>query len=370
MTALSAFRCEITKAHPWAARFQTLVTWIAAVFLLGSLSVASVGGQEMPESTVSQQPEAHPVASSEGLQKVTRKAKASKYDVDRIGQRGIGEGVNLYSLEQERELGHELSEEVERTTKLIADPVITDYVNRVGQRIVRHSDAQVPFTIKVIDSDEMSALALPGGYFYVNSGLILAADSEAELAGLMAHEIAHVAARHVTRTETRMQIFNILSIALMYFGGPAGAALREALGVAAPASFIKFSRSAEREADLLGLEYEYATGYDPQALVQFFEKLHTKEKQKHNFVARAFATHPMTEDRIRRAQKEISTMLPAKDEYIVDTSEFQEVKSRLAEFMHEHAASENGRPVLHRRNRKNDSPGDEKGPTLRRPSNQ
>jgi predicted Zn-dependent protease len=280
----------------------------------------------------------------------------------------IGEGVNEYSLEEEHELGRELSAQVEMRTKLITDPVITGYVDRLGQTIVHNSDAIVPFTIKVVDSDEISALALPGGYLYVNGGLIVAAESEAELAGLMAHEIAHVAARHATRAETRMKIFTILSVALSYFGGPAAAALQLAVSVTGPATFMKFSRDAEREADLLGLEYAYMAGYDPQDFVQFFEKLHIKERHNHNFIARAFATHLMTEDRVRRAQEEITTLLPAKNHYIVDTSAFQEVKSRLADLMHEHAPSENGRPVLHRRTRDNDNSAGDRGPTLRRPN--
>lgn len=204
----------------------------------------------------------------------------------------------------------------------------------------------------------------------MNSGLILAADSAAELAGLMAHEIAHVAARHVTRTETRMKILNALSIASIYFGGPAGGALQMAVSIAAPALFMNFGRDAEREADLLGLEYEYVAGYDPQAFFQFFERLHLEERHKHKFMAKAFATHPMTEDRVRRAQEEISTLLPARTQYIVDTSAFQEVKSRLASLMHEHRPSDSGRPILHRRTRENDDSDGEKGPTLHRPSYQ
>jgi beta-barrel assembly-enhancing protease len=272
-----------------------------------------------------------------------------KYDVGRIGQRGIGSGINLYSLEREREIGHELAEGVEMQSKLISDPVIVEYVDRLGQRIVRNSDAQVPFTIKVIDSDQISAVALPGGYLYVDTGLIMAADNEAELVGLMAHEIAHVAARHFDRADRRRQFWNLLSRTLAYSSSPAGAAIRGVVAVAAAASLMKVSRDAEREADLLGLEYEYAAGYDPQEFVQFFEKLHTKEKRTHNFIARAFASHPMTEDRIRLAQKEIATLLPAKDEYVVETSEFEEVKSRIANPMIERRTSEDGRPVLHLR---------------------
>ncbi|HYL14081.1 MAG TPA: M48 family metallopeptidase [Terriglobales bacterium] len=352
-------------------RFQSLVIWIAASLLLSSLPVVCARAQDALDPTAKLKMEAQPVAaSSDREQSVAIKRKrnksAAKYDVGRIGRRGIGGGINSYSLEDECELGHELAQDIEMQTRLITDPVIAEYVNRLGQRIVQNSDAQVPFTIKVIESDEINAFALPGGYLYVDTGLIRASDSEAELAGLMAHEVAHVAARHATRAETRMQLWNVLSIALMYFGGPAAAAMRGAVGIAAPASFLKFSRDAEREADLLGLEYEYASGYDPQAFVQFFEKLHTKEKQRQNFVAKAFASHPMTEDRIRRAQQEIASLLPAKDEYIVDTSEFQEVKSRLANLMHEGRTSEDGRPVLHRRGPEDVSSDDETGPTLHR----
>ena len=369
-TQLSLHR-QLSETNLWFRRLRMLVTRTPAVFLAGSLLVASVRAQDASEPTSGQQPCVQPAASLPGTQKGTAKSrkKFSKYDVHRIGHRGIGEGVNEYSLEEERELGWELSQELEMTTRLITDPVITDYVDQLGQTIVHNSDAHVPFTIKVVDSDEVNAIALPGGYLYVHGGLIMAADSEAELAGLMAHEIAHVAARHATRAETRLKIFTALSMALMYFGGPA-AALRMAVGLAGPATFMKFGRDAEREADLLGLEYEYVAGYDPQALVQFFEKLHTEEHRNRNFVARAFATHPMTEDRIRRAQEEISTLLPAKSAYIVDTSAFQEVKSRLADLMHDHAPSAGGRPVLHRRTRANDNSADDKGPTLRRPNSQ
>jgi predicted Zn-dependent protease len=213
--------------------------------------------------------------------------------------------------------------------------VIAEYLNRLGQRIVGNSDAQVPFTIKVIESDEINAFTLPGGYLYVDTGLILAADNEAEVAGVMAHEVAHVAARHETRAKTRKEIWRYASIPLV-FGG---------LGVVAPMLFMKFGRDAEREADLLGLEYEYAAGYDPQAFIQFFEKLQTKEKQQQNLVAKTFATHPATEDRIRRAQKEISSLLPDKAEYVVDTSEFQEVKARVANLTHERPVLLPGKPL-------------------------
>jgi predicted Zn-dependent protease len=350
-------------------RLRSSGAWVGLFALLALPTLGPVRARAQEVTPPDSKPElkaATPGSVEIASKPADKKKVPSKYDINHIGDRGVGNGPNMYSLEREQEMGHALAQDVEMRSKLITDPVITEYVNRLGQRIVRNSDAQVPFTIKVVESDEINAFALPGGYFFVDTGLILAADNEAELAGLMAHEVAHVAARHATRAETRMQIWRYASLPLLYFGGPAGMVLQTAMGLAAPMSFMKFGRDAEREADLLGLEYEYATGYDPQAFVQFFEKLHIKEKQKQNLVAKAFATHPMTEDRIRRAQKEISSMLPDKTEYVVDTSEFQEVKTRLARLMHERP-SEDGRPVLHRRGPEEDTPTS--GPTLHRPSN-
>lgn len=256
------------------------------------------------------------------------KKQDAKYDITRIGNRGIGSNLNFFSIDREEALGRELSQEVEQQAKLIKDPVITEYVNRIGQTLVRHSDAKVPFVIKVVDDEQVNAFALPGGFFYVNSGVLLAADNEAELAGVMAHEIAHVAARHATRNATKQEIWNFASLPLIFVGGPVTMAIRQVAGFAVPMSFLKFSRDAEREADFLGVQYEYAAGYDPTAFVDFFEKIDGREKQKHGFIARAFSTHPMNDDRIRRAEAELET-LPPKDDYILTTSEFDQVKARL-----------------------------------------
>lgn len=284
-----------------------------------------------------------------------------KDNVNLIGQRNIGGGLDFYSYEREIALGKQLSLEVEGSAKLVTDPVITEYVNRIGQNLVSHSDAKVPFVIKVLDTEEVNAFALPGGFFYVNSGLILAADNEAELAGVMAHEIAHVCARHATKNMTRAQIWNMASVPLIFIGGPVAYAISEVAGLAIPLGFLKFSRDAEREADLLGLEYDYAAGYDPQAFVQFFEKLNI-EKKKQNLVAKAFATHPMNVERIEAAQDEIRKYLPDRPEYVVDTSEFESVKARLASYetgrrLH-HGAGEPGRPVLLKRTSTSDIPDD------------
>ncbi|HEV3334651.1 MAG TPA: M48 family metallopeptidase [Bryobacteraceae bacterium] len=257
-------------------------------------------------------------------------AADKKNDPEEIGNRDVGKGVNFYSLEKEIALGKQLAQEVERQAKIIDDPVIAEYVNRIGQNLVRNSDAKVPFTIKVLDTEEVNAFALPGGFFFVNTGLILKADSESELAGVMAHEIAHVAARHGTKQATRGELVNIASIPLIFMGGWTGYAIRQGVGLAIPMGFLNFSRAFEREADYLGLQYMYKTGYDPTSFVDFFEKIQSMEKKKPGTVAKVFSTHPMTDDRIKASQEEIQKILVAKPEYVVNTSEFNDVKGRLA----------------------------------------
>jgi hypothetical protein len=281
------------------------------------------------------------------------KHNGSKSDVDAIGNRKVGgRGMgNWYSLETEIRMGKQYAMQVEQGVKLVQDPVVTEYVNRIGQNLVRNSDAQVPFTIKVIDSDEVNAFALPGGFFYVNSGLILAADEEAEMAGVMAHEIAHVAARHGTRQMTRAQWANIGTIPLIFIGGGIGYGIYEAAGLGLPLTFMKFQRNFEAEADYLGLQYMYKTGYDPQAFISFFEKVQAKEKKKPGTLAKAFASHPQTPDRIEKSQQEIATILPARAQYVVSTSEFDDVKARLATIENRHKVIEEkdgSRPSLRR----------------------
>jgi len=274
-------------------------------------------------------------------------------DPDEIGNRDVGKGVNFFSIEKEIAIGKQLAQEVEKQAKLVDDPVVAEYVNRIGQNLVRNSDAKVPFTIKVLDTEEVNAFALPGGFFFVNSGLILKADNEAELAGVMAHEIAHVACRHGTKQATRGEIAQIAmiaaSIAIPY--GWTGYAVMQGANMAIPLGFLKFSRGFESEADLLGLEYMYKTGYDPTAFVDFFEKIQTLEKRKPGTVSKVFSTHPPTDDRIVAAQKNIATILKAKPEYVVNTSEFNDVKARL-EMLHNH--------------RRIDKKDDPNRPTLRR----
>lgn len=257
-------------------------------------------------------------------------AKDKKKDPDEIGNRDVGKGVNFYSLEKEIALGKGLAQEIERQAKIVDDPVIAEYVNRVGQNIVRNSDTKVPVTIKVIDTEEPNAMALPGGFFFVNTGLIHLAENESELAGVMAHEIAHIAARHGTRQATRGQVMNLATIPLIFMGGWTGYGIRQAASVAIPVTFLSFSRGFEAEADMLGLQYMYKAGYDPNGFVDFFEKLQSLEKKKPGTLSKVFRTHPLTDDRIKNAQKNIAEMLEARPEYVVTTSEFNEVKARLA----------------------------------------
>ena len=367
-------------------RFQArLAIRISAALIFILLCFQTARAQDQPEKASQEiDQDTPPTTSTEPGQQATTSiavpqsapaAKTSKrpakYDVDHIGQRHIGEGMNLYSLERERALGEELARTIDRHTKFVSDSVITDYVNNVGQKLVRNSDAQVPFTIKVIDSQDIRVFSLPGGFLYVDKGLILAVDSEAELAGMMAHEIAHVVARHATRSATRRYTWDAMSLPLRYLGGPIGIGLSELGWLGVPLSLKKFYRDAESEADLLGIEYEYAAGYDPEAFVVALEKLSSREALMrrsltripfynfitripwHSGVARAYSSYPLTEDRIKKVQSNISTLLPYRKEYILDTSEFQEVQSRL---------SWSNRPILRRR-----APGDRlDGPVLHR----
>jgi len=287
-------------------------------------------GQQPPAAAPAQPPNAQgepPIPQSAD----PKVKQGGKQDVEAIGNRNVGHGINFYSLEHEIALGKQLAQEVERSAKFIDDPVVTEYVNRVGQNLVRNSDAQVPFSIKVIDSDTINAFALPGGFFFVNSGLILHADEESELAGVMAHEIAHVCARHGTKNATKGQIMQLGAMAASIFIPYtwAGYALYQGMNFMIPLTFLKFSRDAEREADYLGLQYMYKTGYDPNSFVSFFEKVEAQEKKQPGTIPKVFSTHPPTPDRIEAIQKEIATVLPAREQYIVTTSEFDVVKRRL-----------------------------------------
>lgn len=272
-----------------------------------------------------------------------------KKNPDEIGNRDVGKGVNLYSIDKEIALGKQLATEVARQAKLVTDPIVSEYVNRVGQNLVRNSDVTMPVTFQIIDAGRLNAFTLPGGFVFVNSGLIRAAESEAELAGAMAHEIGHVAGRHGTRQESRARIVNMASIPLIFLGGWTGFAVRQGASFGIPMGFLHFSRGFEGEADLLGIQYLYKTGYDPNAAIDMFERLELQELKRPGIMEKVFATHPMTADRIREAQKNIAEILPGKPMYVVNTSEFNDVRARLNALQtpRRNSARPNG-PVLRR----------------------
>jgi beta-barrel assembly-enhancing protease len=329
----------------------------------------SNSGQSTGDQPVQQQQTVHP--------------KNAEQDVNAIGNRNPGKGLDFYSIEKEIALGKQLAQQVEKSSRMIDDPVVTEYVNRVGQNLVRNSDARVPFTIKVIDSDEVNAFALPGGFFYVNSGLILKANEESELAGVMAHEISHVICRHGTKQATKADLMQIGAMAAMIFVpyGWAGYGIYEGMNLAIPLTFLKFSRDAEREADFLGIQYMYKAGYDPNSYVTFFERIEADEKRRPGTIPKMFSTHPPTPDRIEAAQKEIARLLPEKDEYIVTTSEFDSVKARLRNVMFARKVQDSGpgKPTLRTKTEQkqgsqtqtqgqgqSDPSGDDDRPTLKR----
>lgn len=283
-------------------------------------------------------------------------AEDKNKDPDQIGNRDPGKGLNFYSIEKEIAIGKQMAQEVERQAKIVDDPIISEYVNRVGQNLVRNSDAKVPFTIKVIDAEEINAFALPGGFFFVNTGVITAADNEAELAGVMAHEIAHVAARHGMKQQSKADLIRYASIpAMILSGGWTGYLIYQGAQLAIPMGFLTFSRADEAEADMLGLQYMYKTGYDPNSFVDFFEKVQSQEKRKPGSMSKVFSSHPPTADRIKAAQKNIQEHLKERPEYVVNTSEFNDVKARVM--------------GLHGRNGAGASPSDPNRPTLRRNPN-
>ncbi len=373
-------------------RFPLVGELIFSAMLLGaSFSATAFAGdtKDKPpaDSSAAQatQPAVPADPSTQDAQKKDREKEVKsggKNDVDAIGNRDMGKrGLgNWYSLEKEIRMGKGYAQEIEQSAKLVQDPVVNEYVNRIGQNLVRNSDAKVPFTIKVIDDDSINAFALPGGFFYVNTGLILAADEEAELAGVMAHEIAHVAARHATRQMTRSQWANFASLPLLFIGGGIGYAAQSLVGIGLPLTFLKFSRGFEAEADYLGVQYLYASGYDPQASISFFEKIEAQEKKKPGSVAKAFSTHPQTPDRVAKLQEEIATILPPKPEYTVTTSEFDSVKARLAALENHRKLNEDkdsGKPTLRRKTAdstdnskdKDGNSKDDDRPTLKRRDN-
>ncbi len=312
---------------------------MALLFLCANIAAASALAEQQKSSPC--QPTASNPCSDNG-ETMPGVKQGSIDDVNAVGLRKIGgRGLgNWYSTRTELGWGNQIGQQVLKSAKIVSDPVVDEYVNRIGQNIVKNSDAKIPFTIKVIDTDEINAFALPGGYFFVNSGLILAADNEAQLASVMAHEIAHVAAHHQAREMTRMHYADLGMVPLVMMTGYslAGYGIYQASAVAVPLTFLQFQRDFEEQADWLGVQYLYKAGYDPQQMVAFFEDVEALQKTKPRLVSKTFSTHPPTPARVERTQHEIATILPARTEYVVDTSEFHAIQARLKRM-------ENRRPV-------------------------
>ena len=368
------------------SHFSRTVIAMALVATLWTTSIAVAAAAPLPQQ---QQPKADEkqstqkdtqAASPTTIASNTNRPLSVNEDPSMIGKRNINKGIfGGGSLEKEVALGRQLAAEVDRQAKFIDDPVITEYVNRVGQNVVIHSDAKIPFTIKVLDSDEANAFALPGGFFYVNKGLILAADNEAEMAGVMAHEIAHVTARHAVENQTKGMWLQGLAIAgSIFLGGVPGLIINNLGGLGLLAAFLKFSRSAEEEADKLGAQYLYAAGYDPNSQSTMFEKLLAKNKKKPGLISKAFSTHPQTTDRMQAARA-LAARFPEREEYVISTSEFQRVKSRLLRLSNARASTAgdigggsegtSGRPTLKRRQPTPDDPATT-SPDSQKPSEQ
>ena len=352
--------------------------WVGSVSSFAAQQQSKDQGQTKDQTTqqssqsTSQQKQATPQQATPPATTQDRKPLSPGEDPEMIGKRNINKGIFAHGplgakgTESEVKMGRMLAAQVDKEAKFVDDPIITEYVNRVGQNIVLHSDAKVPFTIKVIDSDEVNAFALPGGYFYVNKGLILAADNEAELAGVMAHEIAHVAARHAMENEAKMRLIDYGMLAGILLGGPIvsnvlynGGQFFEGM------AFLKFSRGAEEEADKLGVQYMWAAGYDPGAMATMFEKLEAKNKKKPGTIAKMFQDHPAPADR-RQSAISLAARFPEREEYVISSSEFQRVKNRLLRLSNARvtsagtiAASDDGtpgRPTLKRRQPTPDDP--------------
>ena len=320
--------------RPTRPRYRSLFVGLLGLSLLGAVSMTPALGQ--PRS---------------GGQKPLE----VKNDPTMIGKRDINKGnLAFYSVDREVAIGRQLAAEVDQTSRLITDPGINEFVNRIGQNLVVHSDAKLPFTIKVIDEPEINAFALPGGFLYINRGLLEAAENEAEVAGVLAHEIAHVTARHGIEQASKGELLNYASIPLLFLGGWGGYIVQQVAEIAIPLTFLKFSRGAEREADRLGAQYMWATGYDPTALITFFEKLQQAHQSRSGKISKIFSTHPMTEDRIRDVRALIS-QFPDRGEYQLNSSEYAGIRARLTALSAVSSGAggpgegANGRPTLRRR---------------------
>jgi len=242
-----------------------------------------------------------------------------------VNKSAVG-GFNLISVAEEKQLGDKFAIEIEKQHKIVTDPQVQRYIDGVGKRLLTGvRKAEFPYTFQVVQDDSINAFAIPGGHTYVNTGLIKAAESEAELAAVMAHEINHVVARHSTRQMTQQYGYTLITSLLL---GSQGEISKLAADLFGKAGSMYYSREMESQADVLGVETMYKAGYNPQGMVTFFKKLAAAGERDPGKIAKFFSSHPETEQRINDIQQEIAK-LPAKSYLQASTQEFSQVKSKV-----------------------------------------
>lgn len=239
----------------------------------------------------------------------------------------------IFGLSEKREieLGTQAAAEIEKQQPVLPDKPTRRYVNRLGQALVHKSGrSNIAYQFRVINSPQINAFALPGGFIYVNRGLIEAADNESELVGVLGHEIAHVVARHSAEQIKRAQVAGLgLGVLDLILGrGTRGQVASAAAQMVTAGTFFKFSRDMEREADRLGAKNVYDTGWEPNGMISFFEKLASLQKRQPNAVATFFSTHPNPSERADNIADLIESFPPRRD-LRTDSRDFQNIKARL-----------------------------------------
>lgn len=242
---------------------------------------------------------------------------------------GVNKGqFNLISIEEEWQLGDRLAGDLSRRLRFVDDPSAQAYVESVGRRIAAQTEmSNLPWHFHLVADPEVNAFTIPGGHVYVHTGLIEKAPNVAAFTGALAHEISHVVARHASEQLSRA--YGIEAIGGAVLGRNPAVYEQILASVLAQGALARFSRSAESEADRLGAAYMYRAGYDPQGLVQMFETLLSERRHRPGSVERFFASHPLTEDRIRAVQKEISAF-PRTGNLIASDPRFEQLQDRLS----------------------------------------
>lgn len=239
----------------------------------------------------------------------------------------IKPGFNLFSPQQDIDLGQKYSHEVERQLSMCNDPRVDTYLNTLGKRLAAHSPgAPYPYQYKCVNDMAINAFALPGGFIYINRGVIELTDDEGQLAGVMAHETSHVALRHSTNQLTKLYAAEIpLALLGGFMGNSTIASVLTQLGVqnGMQLIFLRFSRTDESQADILGTQILYDADYDPRAMAQFFEKIEAESKSR---PIEFLSDHPSPENRVQGVQEEVQRLGGPPPNYKTDSPEFQEIK--------------------------------------------